>query len=47
MLECCFTMSVITATLVGLFAGMLISKCARAEGVPPKFPPAPTIASAV
>ena len=45
MLECCFTMSVITATLVGLFVGVSISKCAR---VPvPKFPPAPTIASAV
>ena len=46
MLECCFTMSVITATLVGLFVGVSISKCPRAS-VPPKFPPAPTIASAV
>jgi len=46
MLECCFTMSVITALLFGFISGIIVKKF-NDNRINHKFPSAPTLASAV
>ena len=45
MLECCLSMSVLSALLLGFVIGVCVKKCEDKRN--DKFPSAPTLASAV